>query len=139
MIDLKKCSFTVCLVLVIFCMSALAQEKPAPEKGFVSIFNGADLTGWDGDPRLWSVEMAFFEAKPLRKTQPKETASAYGAAAKPPTSSSKQSSSSTAETPASSTEAPNPKNGASKATRPISSTGPASQDSYTRKAAGDGS
>lgn len=55
MIDLKKCSFTVCLVLVIFCMSALAQEKPAPEKGFVSIFNGADLTGWDGDPRLWSV------------------------------------------------------------------------------------
>ena len=26
------------------------------ETGFVSIFNGEDLTGWDGDPRLWSVK-----------------------------------------------------------------------------------
>ncbi|MBM3499481.1 MAG: DUF1080 domain-containing protein [Armatimonadetes bacterium] len=26
------------------------------EDGFVSIFNGTDLTGWDGDPRLWSVK-----------------------------------------------------------------------------------
>ncbi len=25
------------------------------EVGFESIFNGKDLTGWDGDPRLWSV------------------------------------------------------------------------------------
>jgi hypothetical protein len=25
------------------------------EQGFVPIFNGKDLTGWDGDPRLWSV------------------------------------------------------------------------------------
>jgi hypothetical protein len=25
------------------------------EKGFVSIFNGKDLTGWDGDLRFWSV------------------------------------------------------------------------------------
>ena len=24
--------------------------------GFVSLFNGKDLTGWDGDPRLWSVK-----------------------------------------------------------------------------------
>jgi len=26
------------------------------EDGFTSIFNGRDLTGWDGDPRLWSVK-----------------------------------------------------------------------------------
>ena len=26
------------------------------EEGFVAIFNGKDLTGWDGDPRLWSVK-----------------------------------------------------------------------------------
>ena len=25
------------------------------EEGFKPIFNGKDLTGWDGDPRLWSV------------------------------------------------------------------------------------
>ena len=28
---------------------------PAPE-GMISLFNGKDLTGWDGDPRLWSVK-----------------------------------------------------------------------------------
>ena len=27
----------------------------ADETGFVPIFNGKDLAGWDGDPRLWSV------------------------------------------------------------------------------------
>ncbi|MBR5977718.1 MAG: DUF1080 domain-containing protein [Verrucomicrobia bacterium] len=26
------------------------------EPGFVSIFNGKDLSGWDGDPRFWSVK-----------------------------------------------------------------------------------
>jgi len=37
-----------------------AQSEPTaapPEPaGMHSIFNGKDLTGWDGDPRLWSVE-----------------------------------------------------------------------------------
>ncbi|MGQ9732031.1 MAG: 3-keto-disaccharide hydrolase [Candidatus Zipacnadales bacterium] len=32
-----------------------AQEMP-DEEGFVAIFNGRDLTGWDGDPRFWSVK-----------------------------------------------------------------------------------
>ena len=26
------------------------------EKGFLSLFNGIDLTGWDGNPKLWSVK-----------------------------------------------------------------------------------
>jgi hypothetical protein len=26
------------------------------EKGFQSMFNGKDLTGWDGNPKLWSVK-----------------------------------------------------------------------------------
>jgi len=26
------------------------------ERGFVKIFNGKDLTGWDGNPKLWSVQ-----------------------------------------------------------------------------------
>ncbi len=26
------------------------------EQGYISLFNGKDLTGWDGDPRLWSVQ-----------------------------------------------------------------------------------
>jgi hypothetical protein len=29
---------------------------PAAEQGFHSIFNGKDLTGWDGSPKLWSVK-----------------------------------------------------------------------------------
>jgi Domain of Unknown Function (DUF1080) len=29
---------------------------PAAEQGFLSIFNGKDLTGWDGNPKLWSVK-----------------------------------------------------------------------------------
>ena len=32
---------------------ALAQEV---EPGFESLFNGKDLTGWDGNPKLWSVK-----------------------------------------------------------------------------------
>jgi hypothetical protein len=27
-----------------------------PEGGFSALFNGADLTGWEGDPKLWIVE-----------------------------------------------------------------------------------
>jgi len=30
-------------------------KAPGNEQAFVSIFNGKDLTGWDGDPRFWSV------------------------------------------------------------------------------------
>src|SRR5512143_3452495 len=26
------------------------------EQGFQSLFNGTDLTGWDGNPKLWSVK-----------------------------------------------------------------------------------
>ncbi len=34
----------------------VAQGKAtANDPAFVSLFNGKDLTGWDGDPRLWSV------------------------------------------------------------------------------------
>jgi Domain of Unknown Function (DUF1080) len=29
---------------------------PAADRDFKSIFNGKDLTGWDGDPRFWSVQ-----------------------------------------------------------------------------------
>jgi len=35
---------------------ALAVSTPAAlEPGFVSLFNGHDLSGWEGDPRVWSV------------------------------------------------------------------------------------
>jgi hypothetical protein len=35
-------------------VSAAAPAAP-PAAGWRTLFNGSDLTGWDGDPRLWSV------------------------------------------------------------------------------------
>jgi hypothetical protein len=31
------------------------EKAPAESKGLTTIFNGKDLSGWSGDPRLWSV------------------------------------------------------------------------------------
>jgi hypothetical protein len=36
--------------------SLLATTVFAADDGFTSLFNGKDLTGWDGDPKLWKVE-----------------------------------------------------------------------------------
>ena len=49
------------IIIIGFCTAqGWAAENgltPGEKKdGFVSIFNGLDLTGWDGDPRLWSVK-----------------------------------------------------------------------------------
>lgn len=33
-----------------------ASTLPAEPEGMQKIFNGKDLTGWDGDPRLWSIK-----------------------------------------------------------------------------------
>ncbi len=47
-------------VLVVLASASLfAQDKgapPAEPDGMTSLFNGKDLSGWDGDPRLWSVK-----------------------------------------------------------------------------------
>ena len=51
-----------CLTLLAITLSSatslVAQEaaKAPPESGLKPIFNGKDLGGWDGDPRLWSVK-----------------------------------------------------------------------------------
>jgi hypothetical protein len=45
--------------LVAVSLPALADEDrtvPAEPEGMQKLFNGKDLTGWDGDPRLWSVK-----------------------------------------------------------------------------------
>lgn len=45
---------------VLLALSALAEPTTAQnaqlEPGFVSLFNGRDLDGWDGDKRFWRVE-----------------------------------------------------------------------------------
>lgn len=38
------------------CAAAAASSLPAAEDGFQPLFNGRDLTGWEGDTLLWFVE-----------------------------------------------------------------------------------
>jgi 3-keto-disaccharide hydrolase len=42
------------LLAGMFVVCSVARAQAA--EGFTSIFNGKDLTGWDGNPRLWSVK-----------------------------------------------------------------------------------
>ena len=46
--------------LLVFSLAAFAPQfafgQLPEEKGMKTIFNGKDLTGWDGDPELWSVK-----------------------------------------------------------------------------------
>jgi uncharacterized protein (TIGR03067 family) len=43
---------TVCLCAAAFVQTSL----PAAEEGFKPLFNGRDLTGWEGNAKLWSVK-----------------------------------------------------------------------------------
>ena len=48
---------------------ACAADRPAnDEQGFVAIFNGRDLSGWDGDPRLWSVVDGVIRGQTTKKS-----------------------------------------------------------------------
>ena len=38
------------------------------EKGFTSIFNGKDLTGWEGMPGMWMVKDGAITPKPVSYT-----------------------------------------------------------------------
>jgi type 1 glutamine amidotransferase len=49
-----KCFLFVLVAMVLAAPPVQAQE--ADEAGFKPIFNGTDLTGWDGDPKFWRVE-----------------------------------------------------------------------------------
>jgi hypothetical protein len=35
---------------------ANAGKDPVNEPGFIALFNGSDLTGWEGSPQVWRVE-----------------------------------------------------------------------------------
>lgn len=45
------------IAVLVLPQGLMAAEMAPPEPaGMKSIFNGKDLSGWDGDPRLWSVK-----------------------------------------------------------------------------------
>ena len=44
------------LVLCLVAVPCPAEKPKADADGFITIFNGKDLTGWDGLPEYWSVK-----------------------------------------------------------------------------------
>lgn len=52
----RSLAFVLATLLTIPAFAANAIKAPAESDGMKSIFNGKDLTGWDGDSRLWSVK-----------------------------------------------------------------------------------
>lgn len=52
-IDVRRTLVGLGLILVALLFSATS--RAADEEGFKSLFNGADLKGWDGNPDFWSV------------------------------------------------------------------------------------
>ena len=51
---------TALTAAVLLCSMAMAEDKPAAPKpdaeGFISLFDGKTLSGWNGDPKFWSVK-----------------------------------------------------------------------------------
>ncbi|MGH9837461.1 MAG: 3-keto-disaccharide hydrolase [Blastocatellia bacterium] len=44
------------LLIMTTCLLATGVVSQSLEPGFQSLFNGRDLSGWDGDPKFWSVK-----------------------------------------------------------------------------------
>ena len=57
---MKKLALTTPMMLLAMIVGTAtatdAKDKKDDEKGFVSMFNGEDLTGWEGQPGGWTVE-----------------------------------------------------------------------------------
>lgn len=49
-------SLLLCAVAAPLFAEDAPKTAPAEPAGMKTLFNGKDLTGWDGDPRLWSVK-----------------------------------------------------------------------------------
>jgi hypothetical protein len=55
MMTARRC-FLLIISLVALLIAARVDAQESSEAGFKPIFNGKDLTGWDGDPKFWRVE-----------------------------------------------------------------------------------
>lgn len=52
---LRWCARGIVLIAAVCGVVGLTGDARAAEDGFTPLFNGKDLTGWSGDPRLWKV------------------------------------------------------------------------------------
>lgn len=53
---MKTHGYRVAVLLLMLTMTACVTTTPEAPEGFTALFNGKDLTGWQGDSRLWSVK-----------------------------------------------------------------------------------
>jgi hypothetical protein len=54
---MRRTAFIPIFLVSFFVFSViLPAQEPKPSDGFIPIFNGKDLEGWDGNPQLWSVK-----------------------------------------------------------------------------------
>lgn len=56
---LKPCAFIAIVALTVIVVAAADLNTLTPAEkaeGYVEMFNGKDLEGWDGDPALWSAK-----------------------------------------------------------------------------------
>lgn len=55
MLRLFVATMLTCSISLLAPLSPTRAADPVVEEGFKSLFNGKDLTGWDGNPDFWSV------------------------------------------------------------------------------------
>ncbi len=53
--SIARATISALLLIAAWLASGLAAWAADVEKGFTPIFNGKDLTGWEGEPGYWSV------------------------------------------------------------------------------------
>jgi hypothetical protein len=71
---MKRLERCVCFLAVLGFISGMVPFAAGGEveEGFTSIFNGKDLSGWEGDPRLWSVKDGVIRGETTKENPAKQ-------------------------------------------------------------------
>ena len=57
-------ALAISLTLPVSSLSAEHHELPKPDKdGWITLFNGKDLTGWSGSPDVWRVKEGYISGQ----------------------------------------------------------------------------
>src|SRR5262245_44124300 len=68
----RSLALLVAFSLSVHLFAGEGSRTPPPETGkYQVLFNGKDLTGWDGDPRLWSVKDGVVRGETTKETPAK--------------------------------------------------------------------
>ncbi len=57
--NIKK-KIIICSIIILFALPGILvsaeKSKPGKKNEWISLFNGKDLDGWEGDPKIWQVQ-----------------------------------------------------------------------------------